>query len=78
MQAIPDYPRQFILSTDTRNRWRWFLFDDGMKPVARAFTTYRTYDACIEGIRQAVGIAQGAAVWDAELQRWDEQALARE
>lgn len=74
MHATSDFRRQFVLSLTTRNRWRWFLYDEGMKPIASGFGTYRTYEECVESTRQAVGIAHDAAVWDSEHQCWDESA----
>ena len=56
---MSDLRRQFVLSLNARNRWRWFLFDEGLKPVAGSFGTYRSYDECIASTRQAIGIAQG-------------------
>ncbi|MUV12942.1 hypothetical protein [Noviluteimonas gilva] len=72
MHATSDYRRQFVLSLNAHNRWRWFLYDVGMKPIASGFGTYRTYDECVASTRQAIGIAHDAAIWDATHQRWEE------
>lgn len=69
---MSDFKRQFVLYLTARNRWRWFLYDEGMDPIAGAYRSYRSYDECIQSARDAVGIALGAAIWDAEHQRWDE------
>ncbi|MGO4552274.1 hypothetical protein AB4059_14395 [Lysobacter sp. 2RAF19] len=74
---MSDVRKQFVLSLNSRNRWRWFLFDEGLKPVAGSFGTYRSYDECVASTRQAIGVAQDAAIWDAEHQRWDESARVR-
>lgn len=73
---MSDFRRQFVLYVDGRNRWRWYLYDEGMRPIASAYGSYRTYDECVQGAREAAGIALHAAIWDAEHQRWDERSSA--
>ena len=74
---MSEFQKQFVVSVDTRNRWHWFLYDEGMKPIASAYGSYRSYEECVESTRQAIGIAQDAAIWDAELQRWDDRVPVR-
>jgi hypothetical protein len=67
---MSDYRRQFVFSTDTRNRWRWFLFEDGMERIARSARTMRTLDECVAHARRVTGIAASADLWCAEQQAW--------
>ena len=71
---MSDFQRQFVLYIDGRNRWRWYLYDEGMRPIASACGSHGSYEECIQSARQAAAIAFNAAVWDAEHQRWDESA----
>lgn len=67
---MSEYRRQFVFRKDRRNRWHWWLCEDGMELVARSFKGTRTLDECIAHARSVAGISRDADLWCAPTQSW--------
>ena len=67
---MSDYRKQFVIRQDGKGRWRWSLYESGMKPVAEGRIAARSYEACVADALKVANLAATADIWDAERQAW--------
>ena len=67
---MSDYRKQFVIRQDGKGRWRWSLYESGMKPVAEGRIAARSYEACVADALKVADLAAAADIWDAERQAW--------
>ena len=65
---MSDYRKQFVIRQDGKGRWRWSLYESGMKPVAEGRIAARSYEACVADALKVADLAATADIWDAERQ----------
>lgn len=64
--------KQFVIYKDAGKEWRWRLFAANSKIIADSAEGYNRKADCIHGARLVAAIANGADIWNATEEEWEE------